>query len=270
MRKGLKVAVLMATILLGGCKTELYSGLSENEVNQMIAVLAHENIDASKKADSDGSLSLLVKEDDFVAAVESLKHNGYPRRQQKNIEDLFPSGQLVSSPMQEQTKIDFLKEQNLEKMLSSIDGVISANVSIASALHDESGRQVTPPSAAVFIKYADRVDLPALQNQLRSLVNRSVPGVSWDNISLVLQPVERALVVVSQTERTDTGPTINIFNNPTRVSLLMWGGIGLLWGGAILFVIFTLTRRYYLSRKNNALSPLALGAKITSVSDGND
>lgn len=270
MKWGLKVAVLVTTIFLSGCKTELYSGLSENEANQMIAVLAHEGINASKRTGSDGSLSLLVKEDDFVVSVEMLKHNGYPRRQQKNVDDLFPSGQLVSSPMQEQTKIDFLKEQSLEKMLSSVNGVISANVSIASALHDESGRQVTPPSAAVFIKYADSVDLPVLQNQLRSLVNRSVPGVSWDNISLVLQSVERSLGVAHQEEHIDSAPVINILSKPVSVSLLVWGGLGLLWAAGGGYVIVTFARRYMVSRRGKQPSLVALGPKMPSAADDND
>ncbi|MDI5817532.1 hypothetical protein MJI46_34315, partial [Salmonella enterica subsp. enterica serovar Cerro] len=42
---------------------------------------------------------------------------------------MFPANQLVVSPQEEQQKINFLKEQRIEGMLSQMEGVINAKIS---------------------------------------------------------------------------------------------------------------------------------------------
>ncbi|MGE8357613.1 MAG: EscJ/YscJ/HrcJ family type III secretion inner membrane ring protein, partial [Microvirgula sp.] len=71
---------------------------------------------------------------------------------------LFPSGQLVTSPAQEQAKILYLKEQLLEKMLRGMDGVVSAQVSIAESV-GQHRREPPSLSASVFIKHSPEVNL---------------------------------------------------------------------------------------------------------------
>ncbi|MFL9708850.1 EscJ/YscJ/HrcJ family type III secretion inner membrane ring protein, partial [Aeromonas veronii] len=87
-------------------------------------------IQADKSVEKEG-VTLRVDQDRFVDAVEVLRQNGLPRRRTVTMQDLFPSGQLVSSPEQEEAKLNYLKSQQLEKMLGSMDGVITAEVSVA-------------------------------------------------------------------------------------------------------------------------------------------
>lgn len=116
--------------LLSGCKSELYSKLDEKEANQMMALLIYNNIPADKRVEKEG-VTLLVERERFVDAVEVLRQNGLPRRKTVTMQELFPSGQLVTSPEQEEAKLNFLKSQQIEKMLGSMDGVINAEVSVA-------------------------------------------------------------------------------------------------------------------------------------------
>ncbi|HEY3591046.1 MAG TPA: type III secretion inner membrane ring lipoprotein SctJ [Buttiauxella sp.] len=198
--KGLSRLLLLmgAALLLAGCKIDLYSNLSETDANQMLALLASNQIDGARRSDKSSGLVLQVEKKDFVKAVEVLRQNGYPRRVYRAVDDLFPSGQLVSSPAQEQAKIRFLREQSLERMLSNIEGVISANVVIADGQEEGNGTQGGEPSASVLVKYSPEVNLRALSAQLKNLIGNALPGVSQKRISLIVQSVDYRFVTAGQ------------------------------------------------------------------------
>ncbi|WP_421195719.1 type III secretion system inner membrane ring lipoprotein SctJ [Aeromonas jandaei] len=183
----MKTAILMLGVLclLGGCKSELYSKLDEAEANQMLALLIYNKIQADKTVDKEG-VTLRVEQEHFVDAVEVLRQNGLPRRRTVTMQDLFPSGQLVSSPEQEEAKLNYLKSQQIEKMLSSMDGVIHAEVSVAEPRAAE-GEDPAPTSTAVFIKYSPEVNLPAHEAEILALIRNGIPGLTPDRISLTLQ-----------------------------------------------------------------------------------
>ncbi|MDR6201313.1 type III secretion system inner membrane ring lipoprotein SctJ [Paraburkholderia graminis] len=199
----LKWVVLIAALFLAGCKVELYSSLPESEANQMLALLMLKQIPADKQIGKGGAVTLRVEKDAFVNAVEILRQNGFPKAARKNMSDLFPSNQLVTSPTQERAKMMYLKEQQLESMLAAIDGVITANVAIAQST-DESGKQTGAPSAAVLIKYSPELNLGNKETQIKSLVRDSVPDIDAANISVVLQPATYRYVPV----RASTGDDV--------------------------------------------------------------
>jgi type III secretion protein J len=121
------------------------------------------------------------------------------------VDELFPSGQLVTSPAQEQAKIRFLREQSLENMLGNIEGVISANVVIADTAGDDNDSDMTP-SASVLIKYSPEVNLRALNTQLKNLIYNALPGVNQDRIALVTQSVNYHFVDGGNHSATDISP----------------------------------------------------------------
>lgn len=155
MSKNFVAGCLLAfSVLLAGCKVTLYSDLSEYEANQMLALLMANQIDAAKQKDKAGGLTLQIKKSQFVQAVEILRQNGYPRSKYASVMDVFPSNQLISSPEQERAKMNYLKEQQIEAMLMSIDGVIVARVSIGSVPPDNLGLETIKPTISVFVKYS--------------------------------------------------------------------------------------------------------------------
>lgn len=99
----------------------------------------------------------------------------------------FPANQLVTSPTQEQAKMVFLKEQQLENMLSHMDGVIHADVTVAMPMSVD-GKNPLPHTASVFIKYSPEVNLQSYQSQIKGLVRDAVPGIDYAKISVVMQP----------------------------------------------------------------------------------
>ncbi len=184
-----RLLVLCWVILLTGCKVDLYSNLSEVDANQMQAVLAYNKIHSSKNENKSNGFTLEVDENDFVKAVEVLRQNGYPKKQYRSIDELFPTGQLITSPVQEQAKLRFLREQNLERMLSNVEGVISVNVMIVDVENDSRQRKLTEPSVSVLIKHSPEVNVRAFNIKIKHLINNALPGIKLENISLVSQMV---------------------------------------------------------------------------------
>ncbi|VVE47822.1 type III secretion system inner membrane ring lipoprotein SctJ [Pandoraea terrigena] len=182
----------LLVISLAGCKIELHRSLSETEANQMLALLLVSGLQADKRADTAG-MTVRIERGDFVRGVEVLRQHGLPRQKRASVEDVFPPGQLVSSPVQEQAKLVYLKEQRLERMLASLDGVMVAEVSIAQVPMDSAGRATLPPGVAVFVKYSPEINMTQRMTDIRSLVHDSVPGVTPERISIVLQPADYRL-----------------------------------------------------------------------------
>ena len=185
----IKYALLIGLVLLlAGCKTELYRDLPQDEANEMVALLRLNNIEAENEIDQKtGMATLMIDEDKFINAVALLRQNGFPRPKYATIEDMFPSGQLVTSPAQEQAKIAFLKEQQLERTLTNIEGVISARVSIAEPTQDDEFQAQPEKSASVYIKYSPQANLTTQENQIKGLIQNAIPGLSYDRITVFLQ-----------------------------------------------------------------------------------
>ena len=185
MKKFFMGTLFVSLFFITGCKTDLYTGLDEKEANEMMALLIYNHIPVVKKTDKDG-ITLSVEEQKFVDAVEVLRLHGLPGREIVTISDLFPGGQLVSSPEQEYAKLSYLSAQSLEKMLSAMDGVILAEVSVAEQRPSE--KDVNhPASASVFIKYSPEVNIPVREAEIRTLIRNAIPGLSPGKIALTLQ-----------------------------------------------------------------------------------
>ncbi|EJD6367529.1 type III secretion inner membrane ring lipoprotein SctJ [Providencia rettgeri] len=179
-------SIVLILFFLTGCKVELYSDLSEEEANQMIALLMLRNIDAEKSIIKGSGVTINVEKDDFANAVEVLRQQGLPNKRTENIADLFPPGQLVTSPAQEQAKITYLKEQNIEKMLLSMDGVIIAQVAISESTN-VNRREIPPPTASIFIKHAPGINMQSREPEIRRMVQKSISNLTVENISIVMQ-----------------------------------------------------------------------------------
>ncbi|MDM8359422.1 type III secretion system inner membrane ring lipoprotein SctJ [Pandoraea communis] len=221
---------------LAGCKVELHRALSETEANQMLALLLVSGLQADKRADANG-MTVRIERGDFVRGVEVLRQNGLPRQKRASIEDVFPSGQLVSSPVQEQAKLTYLKEQRLERMLAALDGVMVAEVSIAQVPVDSAGRSTLPPGVAVFVKYSPEVNMTQRMTDIRSLVHDSVPGVSPERISIVLQPSDyrlpRAAIHASPEAQAAASAQGGRWRAALGWGLLAAASIGLIAAGAV-------------------------------------
>ncbi|EEZ1576225.1 type III secretion system LEE inner membrane ring protein EscJ, partial [Escherichia coli] len=99
-----------------------------------------------------------------------------------DIEVIFPPSQLVASPSQENAKINYLKEQDIERLLSKIPGVIDCSVSL-----NVNNNESQPSSAAVLVISSPEVNLAPSVIQIKNLVKNSVDDLKLENISVVIK-----------------------------------------------------------------------------------
>lgn len=184
-----RALLLLLAMTLAGCKVELYTGVSQKEGNEMLALLRTEGISATKQADKDGRIKLLVEESDIAQAVDTLKRKGYPRERFSTIKDVFPKDSLISSPLEERARLNYAKAQEIARTLSEIDGVLVARVHVVLPEEREGlGLKSSVASASVFIKHAADIQLDAYVPQIKQLVNNGIEGLSYERISVVLVP----------------------------------------------------------------------------------
>lgn len=88
----------------------------------------------------------------------------------------------MASPSQENAKINYLKEQDIERLLSKIPGVIDCSVSL-----NVNNNESQPSSAAVLVISSPEVNLAPSVIQIKNLVKNSVDDLKLENISVVIK-----------------------------------------------------------------------------------
>jgi type III secretion protein J len=186
-------AVGALVLVLAGCQKEVYSGLTEAEANQMVAVLGDAGIAALKDNDardaSDRQSWLVeVADDDMQSALTVLHANGLPKPHFASVGELFQKQGLVSTPAEERMRYLYGVSQDLTHTLQDIEGVVVARVQVVIPENDPLADKIKPSSAAVYIRYKPGVDLRAMAPMVKDLVAHSIEGLQYDNVSLFLQP----------------------------------------------------------------------------------
>ncbi|MFT5083260.1 MAG: type III secretion protein J [Lentisphaeria bacterium] len=186
-----RIFMIFILVLVGGCKQELYSGLSEYEANEMLAILLRSGIGADKLPVKDDLFSLQVEKDKLPDAVEVLKSQGYPKETYQNMGDVFKKEGLISSPLEERVRFIYALSQNVAETLTQIDGVITARVNIVMPENNPFGEATSPSSASVFIKYRPESRLENVKSDIKLIVEKSIEGLSYDKVSVIMLPAAK-------------------------------------------------------------------------------
>lgn len=176
--------LLLIGTILSGCKEELYSGLSQREANEMIAALHEAKIEATREAKGDG-YSVLVQRDDFGNSVTVLSSLGLPRNDYRSIEQIFPGDRMILTPFEQKIRMKYALDQELSKTISSLDGILEANVMVVLPEVDFRGKATTKTSASVLVRSVPGADMAGIVTQIRMLIANAVPGISYDDVAVV-------------------------------------------------------------------------------------
>lgn len=191
-RQGLIQGLML--LLLTGCQdVELYSELSEREGNEILAVLLAQDIVATKTR-AKKFVTILVPQQDVARSIEILRRQGFPRERFTDLGQIFQKQGLISSPMEERVRYTFGLSQMLAETLTQIDGVLSARVLIVVPEEASFGKVTAPSSAAVFVKYQPGMDIEEAVPRIKTLVQNSVDGLRYDNISVALFPQRESVL----------------------------------------------------------------------------
>lgn len=182
---------MIGCFLLSGCGPEvLYSNLSESDANTMMGLLLMRNIQAVKIPQKEDLFSISVPRQQFAAATDLLKWFGIPREKFSGIGEVFKKTGIVSSPSEEKIRFMYALSQQIAETLSHIDGVLVARVSLVLPKNDPYTETLTPSSASVFLKFRPGRVPPTLTPQIKTLVMKSVEGLNYDNVSVVIMQSE--------------------------------------------------------------------------------
>lgn len=180
------VATLAAGLLLAGCQADLYSGLTEVDANQMLAVLMSSGVPATKTAKGKDGFTVSVEERDMLRAIALLNDRGFPKSTRESIGKVFQKSGIMSSPFEERVRYIYALGEEVAQTLSQVDGVVTARVHIVLPDTPQLGQTVKPSSAAVFIKYQPGVDLDFFVPQIRRLVSSAIEGLDYAAVTVVL------------------------------------------------------------------------------------
>ncbi len=239
-------------VLLAGCKEQaIHSGLSEQEVNEMVAVLQKAGLSASKLSGKDNSFTVSTTQEDFADAVMLLQATGLPRPKFDDLGGVFKDQSFVSSNMAQRARYMHALTQEISHTISSIDGVLLARVHLAVPERDPLSEEVLESSASVFIKHRPDIDLSMHVGQIKALVINGLENLPYDNVTVALfeaepsaaenlasalaKPANKAdagAPVLDSTAGTKSGSrTINMGLIPTPPSIVLIGiGLVLLIG----------------------------------------
>ena len=197
-----KVAKLILAFVFGlflsGCQMELYSNLSENDVNNMLSIMLSNGIDSEKVKDKKSkAYALMIDKSKIPKAIGLLKEHGYPREKVTGVQELFKKEGLVSSPMEERVRYIYALSQSVQETLSQIDGVLTARVHIVMPENNPFADTIKPSSASVFIKYNPSSNIKNIKSKIKLIVEKSIEGLSYEKVSVVMLPAQLSYITRS-------------------------------------------------------------------------
>ncbi len=231
-------AIFCAALVLAGCKSELYSNLSEREANQMVAALLEVGIPASKQGSGAGLVAVFVDDQRFAEAMAILDQRGLPSATYQSLGDVFEKEGIVSSPVEERARFIYAMSQELGRTVAEIDGVLSARVHVVLPETDMLGRDLKPSSASVFIRHDPLAPVDGFTGQIKMLIANSLEGLVYDNVAVVSVPA--AKTTQQGYKAPEFAQVMGVWVHPASEVRLwtMFGGIGALMACALAALAF--------------------------------
>lgn len=192
-RKTGAVLALLLVCLLTGCYAPVFTGLTEVDANEMVALLRNNSIDARKTLGEKELWIVEVPDALFARSVDMLRLNGFPRTTYDTRGSVFKKSGMVSTPTEEQARLLYALSQELAGTIAQIDGVLSARVQIVLAENDTFGKKLSEASASVFIRHRADVDMETDTALIKKMVENSIRDLKYDAISVYLSPSKTTL-----------------------------------------------------------------------------
>ncbi len=195
------VLIVLFIISLVSCSTRktIAHGLDIRDANEIIVFLSNHGIMATKVKSEENKNSqgiqkvtlwdITVDSDIAQESLSLLNANGLPRRKEQNLLEIFSSGGLVPSDMQEKIRYETGLGQQIASTIRKIDGVIEAEVNLSFPREDPLDPKAPKKeaTAAVYVKHTGVFDDPNmhLDTKVKRLVSSAVNDLSFDNVTVI-------------------------------------------------------------------------------------
>ncbi len=196
------IFILVGSLLLTSCDSRktIVNSLDEKEANEIVVFLAGKGIDASKvqaKESNAGGGSnkalvydISVSESKATEAMAILNMNGLPRRRGQNLLNLFSTGGLVPSDMEQKVRYQAGLAEQIASTIRKIDGILDADVQLSFPEEDTlnpTAEKKQKATASVYVKHQGVLDDPNshLVTKIKRLVASSVNGLDFDNVTVI-------------------------------------------------------------------------------------
>ena len=184
------VMVFLALMLFGCKEASLYQGLSEQEANEMVALMQRAGITASKETGKDDSFTVSTDADSFANAMQLLRANGLPKKKFETLGSVFEDPRFATSSTAQRARYIHALSEEISHTLSSIDGVVLARVHLSLPEKDPLADIAPKSRASVFVKHRSDVDLSQYVGQIKALVVNGLENLQYDNVTVVLSEAE--------------------------------------------------------------------------------
>ncbi len=233
------IPVLCALVLSACNEQSLYSGLSEQEANEIVALLQRSNLTASKVTGKEDTFTVTTIEGNFASAVQLLQANGLPRTQFDTLGDVFKDQSFVSSSTAQRARYIHALSQEISHTISSIDGVLLSRVHLSVPENDPLSDVASESSASVFVKHRSNIDLSPHVGQIKALVVNGLENLPYDNVTV-------ALFESSPDQRLSSAPVLNTESSDLPIQnmgVVSWLGMALISGALLIFLGFRMMFR---------------------------
>lgn len=238
-RKAHYVAHLALLLGLQGCSVPVARNLDETSANHVVVALERGGVSTSKEPDSqnEGKWIVSVRQTEAPFAIGVLSREGLPARERPGVAESVGQGSLIPSLQGEQARLLAGVAGDLERSLTSIDGVVSARVHLAVPASDPliESAEHSVPSASVLIRHHG-LDAPVPIEAIQRLVAGAVASMTENHVAVVMTRV----VETSVPERkiVSFGPFAVTRESASSLRWVAGGFVGLNLTMLILLLIF--------------------------------
>lgn len=180
--------VIIAALLTTGCdNTILLNNLSQDQANQVLAVLQQHNISSQKSGSLKEGYAITVPKSDTTTALSILNQYQLPAKPEVQISQAFPDNALIASPQAERARMLSLQEQRLEQSLKIISQVVNARVHVSYPLNDNTFITDSPAEqVSILITYSGSLNENMFISKIKTLIKNGLANVRFEDISVVL------------------------------------------------------------------------------------
>lgn len=193
-------------VCISGCYTDIVDDVSMRESIKIESILIENGILPQSVKTKDG-YTIQVKEEDRLKSISLLSFYELPSKNEVEIQDLFPAGELVSSPFAEKNRLIYGVSNNLKKTIETVPGVISASVDLA---YTTEAKIDNNNKASIVIVYQSPLIVDSnFIEQIKAIVVNANPDIAYDNVSV--STFKKQYVPITRDLVNEQGLSANIF-----------------------------------------------------------